>query len=201
MKTLLIRFTVPVEVEVPDDFPVTTADIEKSADWIANDWRDGRYPHAVEDMHHAAGDLARSSVSVAITHHYDERIEKHLGRAHVCAMSYEVRSALAERCEKKLGYFRITDGGGIEIAAMAHPMGEKQYGYQQHVVICRDDAKDDGGLGDYKLATRTVFEGRQAAEAYAATVAQSRQPIVIPVELDRLRFGEDRGRLSYWRPT
>ncbi len=80
-----------------------------------------------------------------------------------------------------------------------HPLGEKQYGYQQHVVICRDDAKDDGSPGDYALATRTVFEGRQAAEAYAATVARGRQAIVLPLDCARLRFGEDRGRLGYWR--
>jgi hypothetical protein len=199
MKTLLLRFTVPVEVEVPDDFPVSREAIEASADWLANDYRDGRYPHSVEDMHHAALGLARSSMSSAISNHYSDRMEARFGRQHLGEMSYELRNALAERCEKKLGYYRVTDGGGIEIAVASHPLGPKSYGYQQHVVVCRDDAKDDGSLGDYKLATRTVFEGREAAEAYAATIAPSRDPLVIPVRLDELRVGEDRGRLDYWR--
>ncbi len=100
MKTLIVRVTIPVEVEVPEDFPVTCEQVEKAADWIANDYRDGRYPHSTEDMHHAALETARASVSTAITHHYDERMEKHLGRERVCDMSYETRSALSERCEK-----------------------------------------------------------------------------------------------------
>ena len=44
MKTLIIRFSVPVEVEVPDDFPITPLEIELSGEDIANDRRDGRYP-------------------------------------------------------------------------------------------------------------------------------------------------------------
>lgn len=64
----------------------------------------------------------------------------------------------------------------------------------QHIVICRGDVGSK-----YELATRTVFEGREAAEAYAATIASCRQAIVCPLPLNELRIGEDRGRLEYWR--
>ncbi len=198
MKTLLIRYTVPVEVDVPDDFPVTTADVGRIGEWQANDWCDGRYPHAVEDMHYAALRLAQHAVERAIDDHYTTRIERQFGRAHYLSMSFETRDALAKRCTAKLGYFRVTEGGQVEVAAMYHPL-ERLYAYDSHVVVCRDDAKDDGTPGAYKLATRTVFEGREAAEFYTKTVAASREPIVVPVSLAELRVGEDRGRLDYWR--
>jgi len=75
-----------------------------------------------------------------------------------------------------------------------------------YIVLCRGDV-DNGregeeqglyGLGPYQLATRTVFAGRDAAEAYAKTIASCREPIVVALPLAELRVGEDRGRLDYW---
>lgn len=43
-----------------------------------------------------------------------------------------------------------------------------------------------------------MFESREAAEAYAATIAESRGAVVVKMPLDELRVGEDRGRLDYW---
>ena len=72
----------------------------------------------------------------------------------------------------------------------------------QYIVLCRGDKDEEDGYAissNYELATRTVFEGREAAEAYAATIASCRQPIMCPLPLSELRVGEDRGRLGYWR--
>lgn len=164
MKTLIVRFTVPVEVEVPDDFPVTRQEIERVGDWITNDYRDGRYPHSVEDMHHAAASLTESTVHRAIEYHYSQRMERQFGRERVCQMEYDLRSRLAARCIEKLGRNHLTDGGHVEVSVTAYPLSNQQrYSYSPHVVICRDDSSPDGAPGTHSLATRTVFAGREAA--------------------------------------
>lgn len=197
MKTLILRYTVPVEVDVPDDLPVSNADLERTGERDANDWCDGRYPHSVEDMHHAAARLAESAVLRAIDWHYSERLDRYFGRERACRMPFEIRNHLAKRCQDRLGRFRLVNGGEIEVAVTTHPITHR-YAYDSHIVICRDDAKPDGSPGDYQIATRTVFEGREAAEAYAKTLSPARTPIVVPVSLSELRIGEDRGQLSYW---
>jgi hypothetical protein len=201
VKTLIIRFSVPVEVEVPDDFPITPLEIELSGEDIANDRRDGRYPHTTEDMHHAAESLAHSALHQSIEWHYTRRIEQQFGRERACQMPYELHNRLANRCIERLGRCSLVDGGAVEVAVSAYPLlPDHRYSYEAHVVVCRDDAKQDGTEGDYALATRTVFEGREAAEAYARTVAADRKPIVASIPLGDLRVGEDRGKLAYWAP-
>jgi hypothetical protein len=72
-----------------------------------------------------------------------------------------------------------------------------------HVVICRGDRDPAPGApkAPYELATRTVFESREAAEAYAAGILPAgREAFVLPLPLAELRVGEDRGRLDYWKP-
>jgi hypothetical protein len=52
----------------------------------------------------------------------------------------------------------------------------------QFIVICRGDSRDVDGVyrpGDYVLTTRTVFDRREEAEAYAKSVAPSREAIVV----------------------
>ena len=49
------------------------------------------------------------------------------------------------------------------------------------VVICKAE-------GQYLLATRRVFETREEAEAYARTVSESRDPIVVEGRWGQLRF-------------
>lgn len=61
-----------------------------------------------------------------------------------------------------------------------------------HIVICRADRCDDAP-GAYELATRTVFINKVAAEEYAAGIAPSREPLVIPGRWAGLRFDEKRG--------
>jgi hypothetical protein len=226
LSTLILRYTVVVEVEVPDDFPVTTLEIEKTADWKSNDYRDGRHPFTTELLHDAALRAARHDVLDAIDSHYYRRIEAWAAsHGETCWANHErhieSRNALIKRCTDKLGYFQVANGGGLEIAAMWHPLKER-YTYEPHVVLCRGDKgsdlpfwtqiasfdfdvddKDDEDIdasGRHELATRTVFEGREAAEAYAATIASSRDPIVVALPLSELRVGEDRGRLGYWKP-
>lgn len=65
------------------------------------------------------------------------------------------------------------------------------------IVICRADASGNKP-GPYQLATRTVFESPEAAGLYARTIAQSREAIVIPLDVWDLRVGEERGTLGYW---
>lgn len=195
MKTLYLRYTVPVEVEVADDFPVSADAIRKIAKWKSNDWSDGRYPFDVEMMHSGASSMASYHISEAVSYHYAERVEAHFGRAND---HWSARNALAERCEKSVHRRSPRE---IEVSVTAHPIDpEHKYASMPHVVLCRDDAKEDGSAGDYRLATRTVFEGRESASLYASTIAASRDPIVSPLPLAELRVGEDRGRLEYWAP-
>ena len=52
----------------------------------------------------------------------------------------------------------------------------------EYVVICRGDADatSEYRFAGYELATRTVFPTKDAAARYAATIAESRQAMVIP---------------------
>jgi len=75
-----------------------------------------------------------------------------------------------------------------------------------HIVICRGDRDQEEGheglyeiSSHYELATRTVFDSREAAEAYASTIASCRAPIVVRLPIDELRVGEERGTLDYWK--
>ena len=197
MKTLILRYTVPVEIDVPDDFPVPEPEIERVADWRRNDYSDGRHDFTTEQMHQAVFDAARSDMSRAIDSHYYESVRRHFPadpNAHV-----EACHALAARCHGKLERMHLVDGGTVEISVTRHPIApEDVHSYDPHVVVCRDDAKDDGTPGDYHLATRTVFAGHEAATVYASTIAAARKAIVVPLPLSELRVGEDRGRLGYW---
>lgn len=59
---------------------------------------------------------------------------------------------------------------------LKEPLGEGggfSYAVQQCLVIAKGDD------GEYYLATREVFEGRDAADKYAATVAPERKPLVV----------------------
>jgi hypothetical protein len=199
LKTILLRYTVPVEVDVPDDFPVSESEIERVADWRRNDCSDGRHDFTTEQMHQAVLDAAKSDVNRAVSSHYCERIRRHFPanpNEH-----YEACSALTNRCLKKVeeGLMHLVDGGTVEISVTTHPLPpERRHSYQAHIVVCRDDTQEDGTPGPYQMATRTVFAGLEAAQAYAGTIASARAPLCVPISLSELRVGEDRGRLEYW---
>jgi len=50
---------------------------------------------------------------------------------------------------------------------------------EKFIVICRDDDTPEGVKGGYLLATRRQFDTRSAAERYASTIHQGREPIVV----------------------
>ena len=50
----------------------------------------------------------------------------------------------------------------------------------RYFVFCLDDSDQDGNPGDYVPATHTVFPNKTTAVAYAATVAEGRQAVIIP---------------------
>ena len=52
---------------------------------------------------------------------------------------------------------------------------------KEFVVVCTDE-------GVYCLATRQVFTSKGAAETYAATIGESRKPLVIGGRWSQLRF-------------
>lgn len=54
-----------------------------------------------------------------------------------------------------------------------------------YIVICLDI--DAGGTAAYVLATRQTFATADAAQSYAATVAQSRTPLVVAGRWAELR--------------
>lgn len=51
----------------------------------------------------------------------------------------------------------------------------------EFVVICKD-------MGEYVLASRRVFVTLRGAEAYAATIDASREPMIIPGKWSELRW-------------
>lgn len=57
-----------------------------------------------------------------------------------------------------------------------------------YIVVCRLDRDKEDVPGNYAIATRRVFKTRIQAEKYAATVAQSREPIVVEGDFANLRF-------------
>jgi hypothetical protein len=94
-------------------------------------------------------------------------------------------------------------GGSLvetEPAEASAPAPRAPDGHDPHVVLARRDRDhEDAPPGAYEVATRTVFESRAAAEAYAATCSTAREPLVVAMPVSGLRVGEDRGRLGYWK--
>lgn len=58
-----------------------------------------------------------------------------------------------------------------------------------YIVICRDDTTPDGIPGSYVLATRRIFNEREAAVHYAGRIAEGREAIVVEGKWDQLRPG------------
>lgn len=54
------------------------------------------------------------------------------------------------------------------------------------LVVCTDDKR--GGKSAYYLATRRVFNTYDEAEKYAATISESRDPVVVEGDFANLRF-------------
>jgi hypothetical protein len=82
----------------------------------------------------------------------------------------------------KIGYLHLVDGGTIEVGALSHPLGARYCHFDTCLVFCRADCLE-GERGEYELATRTVFESREAATAYAKSIAAAREPLVVKVSL------------------
>lgn len=98
-KRISIAYTIVVEHEVPEDFPLTSAEVKETVEWRVNDWRDGRMPFDTEMMMRAASESARWQLSEAIFQHYARAIDKHFGNAneHMTA-----RDAFIARLEAKV---------------------------------------------------------------------------------------------------
>lgn len=197
MKTLWMRITVPVAVEVPDDFPVAPEALAEVADWRTNDCSDGRLPYSTEKLLDGAIHLCEDAVESAIFDAYCRRVEAHFGRRGRADEHLEARNALVARCRENVHV--STRHAPVEITVVEDPRPyDQRFVFDAYIVLCREDPKDGEEVGEYRLATRTVFWGREAANAYARTVAHSREPIVAPLPIGELRIGEERGRLDYW---
>ena len=121
MKTLCIAYTATVTFEVPDDFPLTTEEVQKTVEWKANDGRDGRLPFSTELMLTGASQAARWQLSEAIFQHYSRRVEKAFG--HGVEWRYlEGRNRLVDRCDAKV----ISRGPGYALGVSVHdtPKGD-----------------------------------------------------------------------------
>lgn len=112
MKKLLLRYTLTVEVQVPDTFPVSADDVQRVADWKSNECSDGRHPFSTELMHDGAIRAAQWAVSESIFHHYCDRIDKLYGRAND---HMNARNALVARCEQGVRFFRVHHEMGIQV--------------------------------------------------------------------------------------
>jgi hypothetical protein len=94
-RRLFIVYSIPVEFEIPESFPLTAEEIQKIAEWKLTDWRDGRYPFSTELMSDGASRAAQHHVADAVFNHYCRRVEAAFGSDfdHI-----EARNKLIERC-------------------------------------------------------------------------------------------------------
>lgn len=99
MKTITISYTIPVEVEVPDDFPLSVEEIQKIATWKANDHCDGRHPFSIEMMFEGAQRASTNYMEDSIFYHYCNKIEQWFGRRN---FHIEGRNALIDKWTKTL---------------------------------------------------------------------------------------------------
>ena len=112
MRTISIAYTVTVEMDVPDDFPVSAEEIHRDASYSANDYCDGRHPFSTEMMFDAAERAAVGHVESAIFHHYCNKIEKWFGQRNV---HIEGRNSLIAKWSKSVRHWgaRSSREGGM----------------------------------------------------------------------------------------
>lgn len=65
MRTIKLQIAVVMEVEMPEDAPISGRELTDAVEYLANDWEDGRYPYDSESMHIAAMYTARSALAHA----------------------------------------------------------------------------------------------------------------------------------------
>lgn len=94
-RRLFIAYTVPVEFEIPEGFPLTADEIRKVAEWKLSDGSDGRYPFTSETMAHGAALAARHHVEDAVFSHYCRRVERTFGPG---SDHLDARNRLVDRC-------------------------------------------------------------------------------------------------------
>jgi hypothetical protein len=94
-RRLVIAYTIPVQFEIPEGFPLTADEIQKIVDWKLGDGSDGRYPFSLETMSSGASLAGHHHVEDAIFHHYCRRVEETFGQG---ADHLEARNRLVDRC-------------------------------------------------------------------------------------------------------
>lgn len=70
-RCIFVKVTATVTVEVPDDFPIGPAELQKATSARANDCPDGRYPGSTENIEHAAERIAKTGIEIALYHHFE----------------------------------------------------------------------------------------------------------------------------------
>jgi len=190
-RVIELRLTLPIEIRVPSDFPVVATEMVETADWLINDWTDGRYPLSTEMMQTGAARWASAVLDRSIENHYDKRVETQFGssRGHRRA-----RDQLVARCRASLGGWptHLVEGGRVEVsattrsaAAEREPCGRpSEDGQRPHVVLYRED-NPTGGLGAY-VAAPTVHATRSEAETAAASISCAREPRIVPLVMGAL---------------
>lgn len=95
--TVTVRYTIAVQFDVPDDFPLTADEVQKTAEWKANDWNDGRLPFTTETMLRAAAESAEWHLHEAVFQHYCRRVEAAFGAGN---WHIDARNLLVDRCAR-----------------------------------------------------------------------------------------------------
>ena len=116
-RRLVIAYTIPVQFEIPDGFPLTADEVRKVVEWKLGDGTDGRYPFSTELMADGASRAARHHVEDAVFHHYCRRVEETFGRR--SGDHLDARNRLVERC-----------------SATVRERGRPEYGIRAEVRIC-----------------------------------------------------------------
>lgn len=70
MRTIKLQIAVLLEVDVPDDVPLTADAIAQMVNWRVNQYSDGRFPFSAELAHTAAESMANDGVHEALFQHH-----------------------------------------------------------------------------------------------------------------------------------
>jgi hypothetical protein len=105
VKTITITYAVPVEVEVPDDFPVPTEDIQHIAHAGANRFEDGRHNFSTELMLDGAERMLHGHVESALEFFYQRKVNGWFGKDAAYRERRDGCDMLAERWRVRIGRY------------------------------------------------------------------------------------------------
>jgi len=149
------------------------ADFQHQLDRHLAEWRDGRYPLAVEMLRHAACEVVEASIGNSI----DDLMRKKFPNEMVQTGEHSRTSRAHLETEVALKELKIHSRKDVRVIA-AHAPDDSPEREGTWRVLCRDDRLPDGNPGPYALGSK-IFAGPEAARKWAEGVSPSRFPIIV----------------------